>query len=928
MPKPSRLALATILSASCAIAQAPFVDFESGPVHPLRLSPDGTRLFVADTSGSRLSVFDLRNPSLPVLLAEIPVGLDPVSVQPRTSDEVWVTNLLSDSVSVVSVAAGHVTATITVKDEPSDVVFAGGLAFVSTATTDEVRVFDANTLAPVSTVAVFGKDPRALATSPDGSKVYAVVHRSGNGTTVIPATLAPPPPPPTNPLLPAAPSQGILVRADDPAWTAQIPFTLPDNDVAEIDVATRTVTRYFHAVGTTNTGIAVHPTTGELWVANTEARNLVRFEPSLRAHCIDSRLTRITTGATATVSPFDLNAGVDYTVLPNPAALGTALAEPFGVEIDAVLGLVYVAAQGTDRVGVVDLNGQVVARIEIGSTPGAIVNTAEKRGPRALALHPSAPRLYVLNRLSDTLSIVDTVTRTVLLELPVASHDPMPAAIRTGRKFLYDAKLSGNGTMSCAACHVDADMDGISWDLGNPGGSMAAGPSQPFPFNFGIQSFHPMKGPMNTQTLRGLDNVQPLHWRGDRADFQAFNPAFVSLLGSAQLSTADMNLFAGFATAIKFPPNPNEPLGRSYLTSPVNNNQQAGFVAFQATVASLPIIGNVGCVSCHALPVGTSRMVISSLILNEPQQMKVPQLRNLYRKVGFNRTAGAQKSGFGYTKDGAIDNLTSFINIPQFNTWPSATKDDIVTFLLAFDTGTAPLVGYQATMSQANAASAGLAAELSLLTSRALAGDIELVAKGTLDGRTAGLLYQPAQALFLTDRVADGPYALAALIQRAQNGTARLTFMGVPPGSGMRLGLDRDLDGVRDGDEGVVVYGTATPGCPGEPRLDANSEPRIGNSAFALVARSAPPLATGLLLLGTAAASTPVAGITVLVDFTGGPSSLLVLQADALGWADSRLPIPRVPAIAGFQLFAQVAWVDGCAPQGLSASRGLAVTVQ
>src|SRR5712675_1737254 len=174
MPKPSRLALATILSASCAIAQAPFVDFESGPVHPLRLSPDGTRLFVADTSGSRLSVFDLRNPSLPVLLAEIPVGLDPVSVQPRTSDEVWVTNLLSDSVSVVSVAAGHVTATITVKDEPSDVVFAGGLAFVSTATTDEVRVFDANTLAPVSTVAVFGKDPRALATIPDGSKVYAV----------------------------------------------------------------------------------------------------------------------------------------------------------------------------------------------------------------------------------------------------------------------------------------------------------------------------------------------------------------------------------------------------------------------------------------------------------------------------------------------------------------------------------------------------------------------------------------------------------------------------------------------------------------------------------------------------------------------------------------------------------------------------------
>jgi YVTN family beta-propeller protein len=443
--------LARFAALGCVLALAlpaqSFVNYESGPVNPLRVSPDGTRLFVADTVGGRLSVFDLSNPSAPFLVAEIPVGMDPVSVFPRTRDEVWVTNLLSDCVSIVSVSAGRVIDTLRVVDEPSDVVFASGKAFVTAATTDDVRVFDATTRAPLGSVALFGKDPRALAVSPDGSRVYAVIQRSGNGSTVLPESISPPPPPPTNPLLPAAPSQGVIVRADDPAWSAQIPYTLPDNDVAEINASTLVVNRYFTAVGTTNTGIAVHPTTGDLWIANTEARNLVRFEPNLRAHAIDSRVTRITTGVTPTVTAYDLNPGINYNLLPNPAALSTVLSEPFGIVIDAAGGLVYVAAHGTDRVGVLDLTGAVVARIEIGVTPGATVNTRQKRGPRALALHPSQNRLYVLNHLSDTLCVVDTMSRTVLLEQPIATVDPMPVAMRQGRKFLYDAKLSGNGTM-------------------------------------------------------------------------------------------------------------------------------------------------------------------------------------------------------------------------------------------------------------------------------------------------------------------------------------------------------------------------------------------------------------------------------------------------------------------------------------------------
>ncbi|NIQ95021.1 MAG: hypothetical protein GWN87_13055, partial [Desulfuromonadales bacterium] len=102
----------------------------------------------------------------------------------------WVVNNLSDSVSLVDLVAGAVIDTLRVGDEPNDVVFAGGRAFVSIAGEDKIQVFElANPDSPPIDVPVFGRNPRALAVSNDGSKVYAVVLRSGNRTTVVNANI-------------------------------------------------------------------------------------------------------------------------------------------------------------------------------------------------------------------------------------------------------------------------------------------------------------------------------------------------------------------------------------------------------------------------------------------------------------------------------------------------------------------------------------------------------------------------------------------------------------------------------------------------------------------------------------------------------------------------------------------------------------------
>ena len=78
------LSLALVLGTSQAQAQtgatAAYAHFEARQTHPIGLTPDGTRLLALNSPEGRLSVFDVSNPAnpTPVLLAEIPVGLEPV----------------------------------------------------------------------------------------------------------------------------------------------------------------------------------------------------------------------------------------------------------------------------------------------------------------------------------------------------------------------------------------------------------------------------------------------------------------------------------------------------------------------------------------------------------------------------------------------------------------------------------------------------------------------------------------------------------------------------------------------------------------------------------------------------------------------------------------------------------------------------------
>ncbi len=174
-------------NAGSAVPTSTFANFESAHVHPLDMTPDGTKLLAVNTANNSLEVFQLGGPMM-LNVASIPVGLDPVTVRVRSNTEAWVVDQVSDEISIVDLSTNRVVRSLSTEDEPADVVFAGSplKAFVSCAQRESVQVFDlANLTTAPNEVLLKGEQPRALAVSPDGGTVYCAFFESGNATTVL-----------------------------------------------------------------------------------------------------------------------------------------------------------------------------------------------------------------------------------------------------------------------------------------------------------------------------------------------------------------------------------------------------------------------------------------------------------------------------------------------------------------------------------------------------------------------------------------------------------------------------------------------------------------------------------------------------------------------------------------------------------------------
>ncbi len=779
-------------------------------------------------------------------------------------------------------------------------------------------------------IPIQGEDPRAMAVSPDGNEVYVAVFESGNNTTILAGgslgnppsfgtdpvndPLSPyfdpnapfergvnppnPPPndgdlffPPINPDLPLPPLVGMIVRKnnagqwmDDNAhdWTdlvsgpnadvsnRPVGWSLADHDVVVLNATDLSVQ---YATGLMNIcmAIAVNPTTRQVTVVGTDATNEVRFEPVLNGRFLRVNIGLVdpaTPGDLASHQVVDLNPHLVYTTVipfePIPQQeRDLSIGDPRGIVWDSTGTRGWVSGMGSNNVVVIDERGNRTAArpIPVGE------------GPTGLVLDEARDRLYVLNKFDASLSVVD-INADTELSPRVPLFDPTPAPIKTGRKHLYDThRNSGLGHISCASCHVDSRLDLLAWDLGNPAGTVKT-------FNqncnstpgAGCDDWHPMKGPMTTQTLQDIIGNEPFHWRGDRDGLEAFAGAFNGLLGDDQpLPPADMQEFEDMLASIHFPPNPNREFDNSLPvdlplpghfasgrfanqgglpagTPLPNGNAQAGLDRYRT-----PIDGALKCVTCHTLPTGMGSDGVFIDLGNGPQfvplpvgpngehhitvvssdgstnrTIKIPHLRNQYEKTGFDTTQLVNTSGFGFLHDGSVDSIARFISLPAFSVVDDQEVADLVAFMLAFGGSDLPegdpndiseppgvasqdthaAVGWQTTLADFANPLAGQLALIADMIALADSQAVGLVVKGVQNSEQRGYVYIGG-SLFQSDR-ADEVLTSFELPALALPGS-ELTFTVVPFGTQTRIGIDRDLDGFFDRDE---IDGCADPSDP------------------------------------------------------------------------------------------------------------------
>ena len=520
----------------------------------------------------------------------------------------------------------------------------------------DVWVFDPASLGttlggtPLRIVTLFSDTPRALAVSPDRRTVYAAILQSGNQTTTanleavcdgfitflpcfilsdraplfnnsFPGGL---PGPRTNVEGKLAPEVGLIVKFNKSRnrwedtlgrnWNNAMRFRLPDKDVFAINADTLAQTAFYTGVGTTLFNMVTNPVNGKLYVSNSEAQNLTRFEgpgvfggSTVQGNLAQMRITVIS-GSDGHAAPSQQAHRLQHA--GDRARLRSDDEESQPVDAarhgrEQRRRALYVAAFGSSKIGVFD-----TAALENNSfdprTASANYINVSGGGPSGLVLDEARNRLYVMTRFDNAVKVINLTTRAQVAS--VALPNPEPASVVQGRPLLYDANFSSaNGEASCASCHIFGDKDELAWDLGNPDDLVTSNPI-PTRLASGLEiglfqlvttfpgalingtgnptEFHPMKGPMTTQTLRGLVNAGAMHWRGDRANgffgvdtrtqppfdanlsFNNFIVAFEGLLGRASMPTPqEMQRFTDFQLQVQLPPNPIRTLDNSLNAS-------------------------------------------------------------------------------------------------------------------------------------------------------------------------------------------------------------------------------------------------------------------------------------------------------------------------------------------------------------------------
>jgi PKD repeat protein len=410
------------------------------------------------------------NASTRQVIWEKAVGAHPMSVARANDGMLWIVCRDADVIDILNPASGELVQRIALKYGARPVAIAptpdGATLLVSCEGDGTLRRFNASSRAQTASLTL-GPDPRAIAITHNGTRAlvtrfispehYGEVYDvSLTGSMSLTRTI-----------------RLARDRSDDgPASSRGVPNYLA--------------------------GIRIDPSGKHAWIA-AKKDNTTRgtfFAPQM-VPGQDTTVRALMLAVDLSSNAEDLSLRLDLDNSDSPSAIAFS---PLG-------DYTFVTLQGNAQIAVVDMLDLLRP-----DSPGVI----QRRLPTGLA-----PQSIIMDRDNNQLLTADFMDRTITVQsigdflatgagsitsqsISVVSNEPLGAQVLRGKQIFYhasDPRMSAEGYISCATCHIDGSHDGRTWDFTNRG-----------------------EGFRNTTDLRGRSGVKhgPVHWSANFDEIQDF----------------------------------------------------------------------------------------------------------------------------------------------------------------------------------------------------------------------------------------------------------------------------------------------------------------------------------------------------------------------------------------------------------------------
>ncbi len=525
-----------------------------------------------------------------------------------------VTCRTASSVAILDAEAGKVAAEVRVGARPTGVACHPRQPLALVAVTGEHRlaVVDLKARKVVARIPV-GLEPTGVAVGPAGKRAYAANYLGGDVSVIdlharkeaarIPVGRTP------TYLAVTPDGKRLLVNH----LLAEGPATDPDltTRVTVVDVAAGKVLARRRSPGTMllNQGICVSPD-GKL-AFSVHSRPNFNITPSQlnQGWVHTNALSILPLGGEAG------EGGEVVTVLLDNCSSGAA--NPHGVAVSPDGRSLYVAHRGIHRVSVVDLpklrrlidrasdTQRARLHVDLGFLweTGEVVRRADcgGLGPCGVAVRPGEGTVWVANRFSDDVGVLDGRTGRLLRTIGLGGPGKM-TRVRRGEFLFHDARHCFQQWVSCTSCHPRTRADGVNWDLLNDG----------------------QTNPKNAKSLVGSHETPPAMAMGVRASMEvAVEKGFV-FIQFVQPRRDELEAVGAYLRSVGHIPSPLHRDGEGRPDAAARRGRKA--------------FEKAACDTCHPAPLYTDLRSYDvgtrtgrELPGNKDREFDTPSLLELYR---------------------------------------------------------------------------------------------------------------------------------------------------------------------------------------------------------------------------------------------------------------------------------------------------------